>query len=724
MARSLPTGTVTFLFTDIEGSTRLAALLGEAYADLLEQHRALIRDATSMHHGIEVGAEGDALFVAFERVTDALAAAVEGQLKLRRHTWPPSSEIRVRMGVHTGEAQVVGDDYVGVSVHEANRIASAAHGGQVLLSKLSRDLAGAGLPENTTLRSLGLFRLKDIAGFQEIFQVDHPDLVRDFPPLRTRASVPSNLPAQLTSFVGRSRERAEVAAAVTPGRLVTLLGPGGVGKTRLAVETAGAVRDKYADGVWLVDLSSLAEPNLVPSVVASALGVRAEAQSDDEHLLRYLEERSVLIVLDNCEHLIAACADITGRILSSVSGVSVLATSREPIGLPGEITYPVLPMELEDEGSESDAVRLFVDRVRLVNPSYVLTDEDKTAVAEICRRLDGLPLAIELAAANMRMLAPAEIAERLSDRFAFLQRGPRTVSERQQTLRSTLDWGYELLSQPERVLLTRLSIFSGGFSLDAVEGVCGGDGLDASAVYELLSSLVDKSLVMRSIRGGRTRYFLLETIREYGLTKLADFVPAQQPVAAPSVEDSALFLREGEVWAVGTPSAPIRLRDSKGLRYLAVLLHRPGEDIAVLDLIEATGGADPGSRQTREAIGDAGEALDAQAVRAYRRRLEEIASELEDARAFGDEGRAALLEDESARVSHELAAGLGLGGRHRKAGSTLERARLSVTKAIRSAILRIAQSAPDLGRHLESSVRTGVRCGYFPDDGAPSWRLD
>jgi predicted ATPase/class 3 adenylate cyclase len=717
--RALPTGTVTFLFTDIEGSTRLAAALGEQdWTDNLESHRRLIRAAVDRNSGCVVATEGDGFFVAFERVTDAVAAAVEAQLSLRRHRWPAEAEIHVRMGIHTGEARVVADNYVGVSVHEAARICAAAHGGQIVVSKVAHDLAGNALPPDTTVRSLGTFRLKDIAEPQQLFQLDHTQLTRDFAPLRTGPVVPNNLPPQLTAFIGRSREIQDVAEALRTSRLVTLLGPGGVGKTRLAIEVASLVRDDFADGVWMADLSTLHEPALVATTVADAIGFRRGTSEEGDagrapttDVAGHLGDKTTLVVLDNCEHLMSACAELTALLLNDCRGVRILATSRERLAVAGETVHGVQP--LLSDSSSSEAVELFLDRARMHESGFEADPEDTQAIEAICRSLDGLPLAIELAAAHVRVLSPVEIADRLGDRLGFLTPASRTTVERQRTLRSAIDWGYDLLSDPERSFLARLSVFSGGFALDAAEQICAGDGIESDEILALLGALVDKSFVMSSRRGKRTRYWLLETIRDYGSEKLRE--------AAASAPAPALRLvREGEYWSVGPSTGGIRLRDSKGLRYLAILLNRPGRDVFVLDLVEAS---DPGASTVTRAAGDAGEVLDAQAVAAYRERLTSLDEEIAQAREWNDLERVAALEEEFEAVSRELGRGLGLGGRSRRAGSDVDRARMSVTKAIRSAITRIGKALPDVGRDLDAAVRTGTRCGYEPGPDAPAWEV-
>jgi predicted ATPase len=486
----------------------------------------------------------------------------------------------------------------------------------------------------------------------------------------------------------------------------------------LAIDSAMRARDRFADGVWMADLSPLTDGALVSGAIAQAVGFQDAA--DD--IAGRIAEREMLIVLDNCEHVTTAAASAVTELLRRCPNVKVLATSREPLAVAGEAVLPLPPMSLDDHGADSDAVRLFIDRVRLYQRDYELRDKDRPHVVEICTRLDGLPLAIELAAAHMRTLGPAEIAARMSDRFGLLSSGPRSSGERQQTLRSTLDWGYELLNERERLLLSRLTVFSGGFTLEAAERVCAGSGVDGDEVYGLLAALTDKSFVMRRLLGSTTRFWLLETIREYGLEKLEAQQVVRPDAVSPVASGRWLFQRDGEVWSIGSPEAPVRLKDAKGLRYLAVLVGSPGVDIGVLDLLEGQDGDD---RRIREAIGDAGEELDAEAVRSYKRRLDEIAADLDALGTFPldgrDGGRAAALEAERDQLTRELARGLGLGGRHRRAGSTVEKARLSVSKAIRTAITKISDLAPDVGDHLRTAVRTGTRCVYVAGDTLLTW---
>jgi predicted ATPase/class 3 adenylate cyclase len=474
----LPSGTVTFLFTDIEGSTRLLEKLGDDYVDALAEHRRLLRDAIEQHGGVEVDTQGDAFFVAFARAGDAVAAAEDGQRAL------VGGPVRVRMGIHTGEPLLTEEGYVGMDVHRAARIAAAGHGGQVLVSQTTRELLG----DSPALRDLGDHRLKDLSAPQRLYQVGDGA----FPPLKALNEM--HLPQQPTSFVGRGRELAEVVELVRSSRLVALTGPGGSGKTRLALQAAAELADEFDDGVWFVPLAPVDDVELVAPTIAKALGVR-------EDLEAHLRGKRALLLLDNLEHLLEA-APVVGELVAGAESVSVLATSRERLGLAAEVEYR-LPTLASDE-----AVELFEARARALQPGF----EPNGDVKEICERLDGLPLAIELAAARARILTSTQILERLGRRLELLTGGARDAPERQRTLRSTIEWSYELLDEGERTLFARLAVFGASFSLEAAEEVVEAD-LDA------LASLLDKSLLRET---GVGRFFLLETLKEFAAERLHD----------------------------------------------------------------------------------------------------------------------------------------------------------------------------------------------------------
>ncbi len=527
---ALPTGTVTFLFTDIEGSTSLLQRLGDhRYAEVLGEHRRLLRAAFTEGHGQEIDTQGDAFLVAFPRARDAVGAAVVAQRALSKHPWPEGASLRVRMGLHTGEPVSGTSDYVGLDVHRAARICSAGHGGQILLSEATHGLIAKDLPAGIGLRDLGEHRLKDLAGPHRLFQIVAADLPADFPPLKSLDVLPNNLPVQLTSFIGREREKAEVKRLLSSTRLLTLTGSGGAGKTRLALQVAAEALEGFPDGVWLVELAVLSDPSLVPKAVASALDVPEQpGRGLTETLAHSLRGKSVLVILDNCEHLLAACAHLTDALLRACPNLRILATSREALGVTGETTWRVPSLSVPDPQHlppldrfiQYEAVRLFTDRAVASAPQFAVTRSNAPAVAQVCHRLDGIPLALELAAARIKVLAVEQIAARLDDRFRLLTGGSRTVLPRQQTLRAAMDWSYDLLSEAERVLLRRLSAFAGGWTLEAAEGVCAGGDVEASDILDLLTQLVDKSLVVATTQGGEARYRLLETVRQYAQDRL------------------------------------------------------------------------------------------------------------------------------------------------------------------------------------------------------------
>jgi predicted ATPase len=483
--RKLPSGTVTFLFTDIEGSTRLLQELGEAYAEALDEHRRLLREAFARHNGVEVDTQGDAFFYAFARATDAIAAATEAQDAL------VAGPVRVRMGLHTGEPQLSEEGYVGIEVHRAARIAAAGHGGQLLVSQTTHELLGV----DVELRDLGEHRLKDLSQPERLYQLGEDE----FPPLRSLNQ--TNLPIPVTPLVGRSRELAELLGLLGRDdvRLLTLTGPGGTGKTRLALEAAADAAGDYESGVFWVPLAPLRDPALVLEAIGRALSARRA-------LAEEIGEKSLLILLDNFEQVVGA-ASALAQLLGSCRNLNLLVTSRQPLHLAGERLYPVPPL------AESEAVALFNERAQAVQPEFSANGE----VVEICLRLDGLPLAIELAAARVKVLPPRALLERLERRLPLLTGGARDAPERQRTLRATIAWSYELLDEEEQRLFARLAVFSGGFTIEAAEEVC-------QAELDTLQSLLDKSLLRR--RNGR--FWMLETIREYALERFDEMSDAGQ----------------------------------------------------------------------------------------------------------------------------------------------------------------------------------------------------
>ena len=518
----------TFLFTDIEGSTRLWEEQAQRMAGALARHDALARNAVEGRRGRVVKTTGDGVHAVFDDPADAVAAAVDLQRALASERSTADITLRVRCGLHAGTAEQRGNDFFGSSVNRAARIMSAAHGGQVLMSQAVADLVGTALPAGVTLRDLGVARLRDLASPERLYQVVHADLRTQFPPLRSLEATPNNLPVQVTTFIGRDRERADIAVLLHRTRLLTVTGTGGLGKTRLSLHAAAEAVDDFPDGVWLVELAALTDPRLVTQAIASVLGVKEESdRSIAEALLRHCADRKLLLVLDNCEHLIGACADAASLLLRAGPHVRILATSRERLNIAGEVTYALAPLRAADPSERpalpaiegADAVRLFVERACAVEPSFRVTEDNAADIAEICFRLDGIPLAIELAAARTRAVPIRTIAARLDDRFRLLASGDRAALPRQQTLRALIDWSYELLPQAERTLFGRLSVFAGGFTLEAAEGVAEGGGVAATDVLELLAQLVEKSLVALDVNA--TRYRMLETVREYAAQRLA-----------------------------------------------------------------------------------------------------------------------------------------------------------------------------------------------------------
>src|SRR5579884_2229057 len=577
-----PSGTITFLFTDIEGSTRLWEQYPEAMRAALARHDALLRQAIEAHNGHVFKTVGDAFCAAFATAPDALHAALTAQCALHAEAWPPETHLRVRMALHTGATEERDGDYFGPPLNRIARLLSTGYGGQVLLSLATTTLLRDSLPNQVSLRDLGLHRLRDLEEPEHVFQCLHPDLRAEFPPLKSLDNLPTNLPLQLSSFIGRTREIEAVEMLLKKARLLTLTGAGGCGKTRLALQVAANVVEAYPDGVWLVELAPLADPAMAPHAVADALGVREEAgRSLLQALKDHLQSKTLLLLLDNCEHLLTACAALAENLLRHCPQVRILATSREPLGVTGEQSYRVPSLDLPPPPAPNaglrvrdlldyDSARLFADRPALVKPDFLLSEADAPCLARLCRHLDGIPLAVELAAARMRVLTVEQIEARLSDRFRLLTGGSRTALPRQQTLRALIDWSYDLLTESERTLLRRLSVFAGGFLLEAAESVCGADAgvgygalvvrekpyskreqegnpavqnadlnpnvepsesltpntqrltPNAYDVLDLLTGLVDKSLVLFEERAHGARYRLLETIRQYGLERLAE----------------------------------------------------------------------------------------------------------------------------------------------------------------------------------------------------------
>ncbi len=533
------------MFTDVEGSTRIARRLGDGWPAVLDRHRAIARTTFEERGGRVAGLEGDSFFVLFDDPVDAVAAAHAVQVALDHASWPADGRIRIRIGLHAGAvAHRDDDDIVGPEVHRAARIAAAAHGGQVIVSEAIRELVADRLPDSLGLRALGRFRLKDFDEPQAIYQLTGPDLDRDFPPIRLTALDPTNLPAQATTFIGREVDLRDVIDLTRQARLVTLVGPGGIGKTRLLVEVGAALLERAPDGVWLVELGTLSDPSFVPGAVARAVRLPDDpGRSIVDTVTDFLREKSIVLLVDNCEHLVDAVAPFLDRLLGVCPGLGVVATSREALDLAGEVVFevPALAVGAEPrtrpDGSRAEhpgaAVQLFLDRAHAARSSFVASDHDLEVIAEICRRLDGIPLAIELAASRVAMMSVDEIAAGLGERFRLLVAGRRTALPRQQTLQALFDWSWDLLSEADRRLLARLSVFAGGWTAaaaayvtdpDAIapeEWVVADPGRSTIEVLDGLARLVHRSLVVAEI-GSPTRYRLLETVRDYAARRAAE----------------------------------------------------------------------------------------------------------------------------------------------------------------------------------------------------------
>jgi predicted ATPase/class 3 adenylate cyclase len=547
--------TLSFLFTDVEGSTGLPGRLGGGdYAAVLADHYRLIREALAAHGGREVNTQGDAFFAVFSTARGCAAAAIAIQQAIAAHSWPAGEQPRVRIGMHSGEAEQTSTGLVGMEVHRGARIAAVAHGGQILVSATAAALLGGMLPDGASLRDLGRHRLKDLDQPEQIFQLDAPGLAATFPRLKSLENPrpPSNLPAQASSFIGRDAELSGVSQLVATSRLVTLTGASGSGKTRLALQVAAGLLDGSGDGVWFTDLAPVADAGLVARTVVNVLGVLPEAgRPVTDTLAEAIGERSLLILLDNCEHVIDACAKLADALLRACPNLTLLATSREPLGIDGEQIYrvPTLATPAPDDDLPtirgSEAVRLLADRAAQAGAPLVLDERTAPVIAQISRRLDGIPLAIELAAARLRVMSVTELDARLDQRFSLLTGGSRAAPPRHQTLLATIDWSWELLTGAERDMLARLSVFVGGFDLAACEAVTVGAGIVAGEVVTLLVALVDKSLVQfDEAAGGPARYRLLETVRQFAAQRLDEQGEAAADAASARHRDHYLALAE------------------------------------------------------------------------------------------------------------------------------------------------------------------------------------
>lgn len=560
----LLTGTITFLFTDIEGSTRLLQRLPNEYGKVLEDYARLVRMAVEKHGGTEVSTEGDSFFCVFPDAAGAIEAAVTAQQALANHSWPGGVQVRVRMGLHTGQGRLGGDDYAGLDVNRTARIAAAGHGGQVLVSEATRTLAARSLPPGVSVHDLGQHRLKDLVETERLYQLVIPGLESEFPPLRT-LSVPHNLPVQLTPFIGREQELAEAARLLKISRLVTLTGAGGIGKTRLALQLAEEAAPEFPDGVFFVPLAPVRDAQFVFSTIAGVLRVRVEGERTAfEVVAEYLADKRSMLVLDNFEQVREAAGEVAA-LLQEAPSVTCLVTSRAPLRVSGEQEFPVPPLRTPDPRSAEalealagyEAVRLFLERATAVNPSFHLTEENAPVVGELTARLEGLPLAVELAAARVKLLSPRALLERLDRRLSLLTGGPRDLPARQRTLRDTIAWSSSLLDEPTRRLFRRLAVFHGGASLDEIEAVVGSAEELGAEVLDALAALVDHSL-LRHDDAAEDRFRMLETIREFAEEQLEESGEAPEIRRRHADAYLALAERAEPALAGGDPSEWLR----------------------------------------------------------------------------------------------------------------------------------------------------------------------
>lgn len=526
-----PSGNVTFLFTDIEGSTKLSQEFPESLQSALDRHHAIMQKAIESNNGFVFENVGDAFCSAFDKAGDAVKAAADAQSALLKEEWK-EAVIKVRIGIHTGSAEWTNNRYMGyITLARTARIMSAAHGGQIILSQSVIDNLRKDRQFRFLTRDMGERKLKDLIRPEHLYQLVSDDLPSEFPPLKTLDARQNNLPFQPTSFIGRERELKDIKSLLKEKRQLTLLGTGGTGKTRLSLQTGADLIDDFADGVWFVELAPLSDPLYIPNEIAGVLNLTSDDSRKTTDLITgFLKDKEVMLILDNCEHLIKGCAEITHLLLSSCSKLKILATSRESLHISGESIYAVLPFSVPDiknspdpeSLSKNEAVRLFAERAAYVRLDFEINNSNTGKIAQLCKSLDGIPLAIELAAARIRVLTVDQIIEKINDRFNILASGSRTVLPHQQTLRALIDWSYDLLSEDEKKLFQRLSVFSGGLTIEAAEEVCSDEILKPSVILDLLSNLTDKSLVNSGESGGVSRFSLLETIRHYAGEKLQD----------------------------------------------------------------------------------------------------------------------------------------------------------------------------------------------------------
>ncbi|MBV8262917.1 MAG: adenylate/guanylate cyclase domain-containing protein, partial [Candidatus Eremiobacteraeota bacterium] len=528
---TLPSGTVTFLFTDIEGSTQRWESHRAEMESAVSRHDALLRTAVAAHGGVVFKTVGDAVCAAFARPQDALAGAVDAQRALDTEDFGAVGGLRIRMAVHTGTAQERDGDYFGPTVNRVARLLAIGHGGQVLVSGATAQLLHGVMPPQTSLRDLGEHQLRDLARPEQVHQLAATGLGEIFPTLHSLETLPNNLPRQATAFVGREHELTELKALLGKSQVVTIVGTGGIGKTRAALQVGADMLDGTGDGVWLVDLAQVVNDELVTSAIASVFELQPQPERKPlDDLCLYLKVKRLLLILDNCEHVVAEATRVVAAIVRACPNVVVLATSREALNVHGEQVYRMPTLSLPAHNgvlSAKDAltygaIALFVARASALDAQFTFTDEKAPVVADICRRLDGIALAIELAAARVTILNLKQLSQKLDERFRLLTGGARTALPRQQTMRAAIDWSYELLSEAERTVFRRLSIFQGGWTLEAASAVCTDASLDEFAILDILTSLVNKSLVSVEFQADTQRYKLLESLRQYGIELLRD----------------------------------------------------------------------------------------------------------------------------------------------------------------------------------------------------------
>ncbi|HET9848234.1 MAG TPA: tetratricopeptide repeat protein [Candidatus Dormibacteraeota bacterium] len=554
----LPTGTVTFFFSDIEGSTRLIQQLGADYPQALLAHHAIQRQVLAANGGHELRTEGDSFFIVFASALQACATAAAVQRQLAAHAWPKGSQVRVRIGLHTGEATLLGNEYLGIDVHRAARVASAAHGGQVLVSDTTRVLAEQALPPDLHLKDLGVHRLKDLARPERLFQLSIDGCQSEFPALRTLESTPNNLPTQMTSFIGRDDQVRDAKELLEKSRLLTLTGPGGTGKTRLSLRIAADLLDRFPDGVYFVPLAAIHDPELVPSTIAQALSIQTSGNRRPiEALADYLHDKQALLILDNFEQLMPA-APVATRLLEAGPKLRVIVSSRTVLRVYGEQEYQVPPLAIPDLKSlpglaalsQFEGVRLFIERAIAVKPDFQATNDNAPAIAGICQRVDGLPLAIELAAARVKLFAPQALLNRLEKSMSVLGTGARDLPGRQQTLRGAIQWSYDLLDANGQRLLARCSVFARSGSLEQLEAVCGPAEEVGAEVVEALDQLADQSLLRRLPDYSEPRFLMLQTIREFAADRLTE-VGESERIQRRHLEAFTALARESQAHLFG-----------------------------------------------------------------------------------------------------------------------------------------------------------------------------